>query len=234
MGLSHFFSPSWTKFFSSATHTVVAMAEIEEQANPDDVGEGSNIESFETEFDKWDPYAYNKATSTAIAATIKSTEEVVMEMKTWLRTGVAPDGSRMITNNAVKWNTDYYQVSQRGVHDEGLPKDALVDYYYWSAPYLAHIGELNLIMMHSQVNLPDGTRQPCDRLAQTWARKKSLEEAARLRIERVNRQRAAFVASAMDATANRGHPLRKDGLYTKLFWNPMYKNVQEEGAVPVS
>ncbi|CDJ46074.1 hypothetical protein, conserved [Eimeria brunetti] len=43
------------------------------------------------------------AGSSVVANTVKSTEEVVKEMRTWLKTGIAPDGTRMMTDEASQW-----------------------------------------------------------------------------------------------------------------------------------
>ncbi|CDJ58885.1 hypothetical protein, conserved, partial [Eimeria maxima] len=40
------------------------------------------------------------AGTNVVEGTVKSTEDVVREMRTWLKTGIAPDGTRMMTDEA--------------------------------------------------------------------------------------------------------------------------------------
>lgn len=168
------------------------------------------------------------AGTTVVKDTIKSTEDVVREMRTWLRTGIAPDGSRMMTDEASQWYQDFYQATiTADTEHECLPEGSLVDYYYWTAPYLAHIGNIDLVMMHSQVNLRDGTHLPCDRLRESTKAMKNLYRIAekRLAVDQSNRQ--AFLDEYMEGK-HRGHPLRKEGLYTRYFWRPMHQRTIEE------
>ncbi|EPT29445.1 hypothetical protein TGME49_259630 [Toxoplasma gondii ME49] len=111
--------------------------------------------------------------------TVKSPAEVIEEMRTWLKSGVAPDGTRMMTEEAWQWHQDYYQATIRSDrHRVCLPEGASVDFYYWQAPYVAHIGDMNLVMMHSQVNLSDGTHLPSDRLRADTVYSKQLRQLA--------------------------------------------------------
>lgn len=164
------------------------------------------------------------AGTATIAATIKSTDEVVQEMKTWLRTGMTPDGTRMMTDESWQWYQDFYQgtISDDPEH-ESLPAGALVDYYYWTCPYLAHIGEMKFVMMHAQVNFEDGTHMPADRLRSKTKQYKNLELLARKRAELEARAHEKFVARALEPGAHRGHPLRKEGIFTRYFWRPFLK-----------
>ncbi|CBZ52928.1 conserved hypothetical protein [Neospora caninum Liverpool] len=164
-----------------------------------------------------------------IKKTVKSPPEVIEEMRTWLKTGVAPDGTRMMTEEAWQWHQDYYQCTVRSdTHHECLPEGAGVDFYYWHAPYVAHIGDMNLVMMHSQVNLPDGTHLPSDRLRAETAQSKRLRQLAEKRTELEARRRDEFVRQAMDPHAHMGDQYRKEGLYTKLFYRGQAQEQKEE------
>lgn len=78
-----------------------------------------------------------------------------------------------------------------------------------------------------QVNLRDNTHLPCDRLREATKAMKNLERKADKRLAAEERDRQAFVDAAMD-TRHRGHPLRKEGLHTRLFWRPLHQRTIEE------
>ncbi|OEH79075.1 uncharacterized protein LOC34622215 [Cyclospora cayetanensis] len=186
------------------------------------------LESLQTEDVMFPAGKLEYAGTNVVKETIKATEDVVKEMRTWLKTGIAPDGTRMMTDEASQWYQDFYQATvQADAEHECLPEGSLVDYYYWNAPYLAHIGNINLVMMHSQVNLRDGTHLPCDRLRESTKAMKNLERMANKRLSAQLRDRNAFVDTAM-GPAHRGHPLRKEGLYTRYFWSPLHQRTIEE------
>ncbi|CDJ40989.1 hypothetical protein, conserved [Eimeria tenella] len=167
------------------------------------------------------------AGTAVVKEVIKSTEEVVKEMRTWLKTGIAPDGTRMMTDEASQWYQDFYQATLRADKEhECLPEGSLVDYYYWKCPFLAHIGPLDLVMMHSQVNLRDGTHLPCDRLREATKNLKTLEGLARKRMEIERRQKETLLAAALQQ--HRGHPLRKEGFYTRYFWRPFHQHTIQQ------
>ncbi|PFH37958.1 hypothetical protein BESB_002990 [Besnoitia besnoiti] len=172
------------------------------------------------------------AGTNVIRETVKSPDEVIEEMRTWLKSGVAPDGTRMMTEEAWQWHQDYYQVTVRSdKHHECLPEGSGVDYYYWETPYLAHVGNMNLVMMHSQVNLPDGTHLPCDRLKAEALQSKRLRQLAEKRVEVQRREGEAFVREAMNPHAHMGAPFRKEGLYTKIMYRPFHRTEERTEVV---
>lgn len=139
-----------------------------------------------------------RAPTAVIRQTVMSPEEAIDEMKTWLRTGVAPDGTRMMTEESWQWHQDYYQATIRAdPGDEVLPQGSQVDYYYWTAPYLAHIGPMDLVMMHAQVNVEDGTHLPADRLRAETTFMKNLRLKAEKRAEVQQRLKEEFVREAL-------------------------------------
>lgn len=163
-----------------------------------------------------------------VADTIKSTEEVVKEMRTWLKTGIAPDGTRMMTDEASQWYQDFYQATlQADPEHECLPEGSCVDYYYWTAPFLAHIGNMDLLMMHSQVNLRDDTHLPCDRLREATRLMKNLDVKAAKRLAAQERERQQLIEEMMHKR-DRAHPLYKAGMYTKVFWEPLHQKTIRE------
>lgn len=83
-------------------------------------------------------------------------------------------------------------------------------------------------MSAPQVNLRDGTHMPCDRLRESTKMNKNLKNLAEQRLRKEKMRDEALVAKAMDPTASRGHPLRKDGFYTKYLWKPFHQRTIEE------
>ncbi|KAL8434731.1 hypothetical protein ACSSS7_002976 [Eimeria intestinalis] len=77
------------------------------------------------------------------------------------------------------------------------------------------------------VNLRDNTHLPCDRLREATKSMKNLERMADKRYLAEARDRQAFVDSVM-ATKHRGHPLRKDGIYTRYLWTPLHQRTIAE------
>lgn len=206
----------------------MAWREPSRALKPEELAKEETLHSVKTEDVMFPASKIQYAGTGVVKETIKSTEEVVREMRTWLKTGIAPDGTRMMTDEASQWYQDFYQATVKAdTEHECLPEGSLVDYYYWTAPYLAHIGNIDLVMMHSQVNLRDNTHLPCDRLREATKAMKNLERMADKRLAAEERDRQAFVDSAMEGS-HRGHPLRKEGLYTKLFWRPIHQRTIEE------
>lgn len=78
-----------------------------------------------------------------------------------------------------------------------------------------------------QVNLRDGTHLPCDRLREATKSMKNLNRLAEKRLSVQEREREEFIQQAVNAH-NRGHPLRKDGLYTRYFWRPLHQHTVKE------
>lgn len=171
-------------------------------------------------------HEYVKASTKAIRSALKTSDEVAEEMKRWLRTGITPDGTRMMTEEAWQWHLDYYHGTTNNDQDHDcLPEGAGVDYHYWTCPYKSHIGDMNFVMMYPCINFPDGTHMPADRLRQKTKKMKNIELLARKRaeVERRNQEKEVQELERALAAAHRGHPLRKDGFYTKYFWKPLFK-----------
>ncbi|PHJ24844.1 hypothetical protein CSUI_001310 [Cystoisospora suis] len=148
------------------------------------------------------------AGTTAVQETVKSTEEVIGEMRVWLKTGVAPDGTRMVMEESWQWPQDYYQATARAdVNHECLPPQSAIDYYYWETPFLAHIGNINLVMMHSQVNMPDGTHCPADRLLYEKHHSRRLQRLAEKKTQVERREREEFLRE-VPASHHRGAAAR--------------------------
>lgn len=138
--------------------------------------------------------------TSVIKSTIKSTDEVIEEMRTWLRTGIAPDGCRMMTDEAWQWHQDYYHGTLGAdIEHECLPEGSTLEYRYWETPFLSHVGNINLVMMHSQVEMPDGTFLPADRLRAQNLHSKRLQNLAKKRVEVELRERNRFVHEAISA-----------------------------------
>ena len=78
-----------------------------------------------------------------------------------------------------------------------------------------------------QVILRDGTHLPCDRLREATKAMKNLQRMAEKRLEAEQREQRAFFDHAMGHD-HRGHPLRKDGFYTKYLWRPLHQHTIEE------
>ncbi|KAF8819787.1 hypothetical protein IE077_004009 [Cardiosporidium cionae] len=161
-----------------------------------------------------------KLDSEMIQATTKAPQEIIDQMKVWLRTGIAPDGTQMLTSQV---QDVYHGTTHDDPNYESLPEGAHTDYYYWSCPYRSHIGDINLIMMHAQVNFRDQTHMPADRLQEKTRKGKNLLVKAKKLREIEERERRVLLNRAMDRGAHRGHPLRKEGIYTKYFWRPFLK-----------
>lgn len=108
----------------------------------------------------------------------------------------------------------------------------MVDYHYWTCPYQAHIGDMNFVMMYPCVNFPDGTHLPADRLRQKTKKMKNLEALARKRaeVDRRNHEKELEELEKSLAMQHRGHPLRREGIYTKYFWRPLFKSPTIRGA----
>ncbi|KAL8453636.1 hypothetical protein Emed_000771 [Eimeria media] len=199
-----------------------------EKPDKEALAKEETLRSFNTEDVMFPASKLEYAGTNVVKDTIKSTEEVVQEMRTWLKTGIAPDGTRMMTDEASQWYQDFYQGTlQADPEHECLPEASNVDYYYWTSPYLAHIGNIDLVMMHSQVNLRDNTHLPCDRLREATKSLKNLERKADKRYAAEARDRQAFVDSVL-AEKHRGHPLRKEGIYTRYLWSPLHQRTIQE------
>lgn len=105
-----------------------------------------------------------KHTDTAAIESNSISTEEAMQMKTWLMTGITPDGTRMMTGESCQWYQDFYQGTLKdNLKKEAFPEGSLVDYSYWNCPYIGVLGEIKLVMMHAQVNCDYGTRMPADR-----------------------------------------------------------------------
>lgn len=144
------------------------------------------------------------AGTAVIAKTVKSPEEVIEEMRTWLKTGVAPDGTRMMTKEAWQWYHDYYHGTLRSdMEHECLPENAALDYQYWKAPYLAHIGDMNLVMMYSKVSLPDGTHVPADRLRAETKHSRRVKQLAEKRVQVDLREKERITRGEMEQRVNK-------------------------------
>lgn len=88
----------------------------------------------------------------------------VEEMKNFLKNGITKTGLRIMTTNDSEWFYDYYQATKSSVPPiTELTEGTTIDYYYHSTPFETQIGNINLVMMCSQVNFPDGTFTPADR-----------------------------------------------------------------------
>lgn len=88
----------------------------------------------------------------------------VAEMKKFLKQGITKSGLRIMTTNDSEWYYDYYQATKSSSPPiTELTEGTTIDYYYHSTPFETQIGNINLVMMYSQVNFPDGTFTPADR-----------------------------------------------------------------------
>ncbi|VUZ96452.1 conserved protein, unknown function [Plasmodium vivax] len=94
-----------------------------------------------------------------------SDEYTIQQMERFLKHGISDNGIRMLTTDTCTWVYDYYKTTKTST--PGLKEftpGTTVDYYYHSTPFHTQIGNINLIMMHSQVNFEDGTAAPADRV----------------------------------------------------------------------
>lgn len=85
------------------------------------------------------------------------------QMKKFLKEGIMANGLRMMKVEDCDWYYDYYASTKLSVPPVKELKDASVNYYYYTTPYETQFGNINLVMMHSQVNFEDGTYTPADR-----------------------------------------------------------------------
>ncbi|VWU51924.1 conserved protein, unknown function [Hepatocystis sp. ex Piliocolobus tephrosceles] len=103
----------------------------------------------------------NKETSSKC----NSDEMVVNQMENYLKNGVADNGTKMLTKDTCSWYYDYYKTTKTSYPqgEKELTENTTIDYYYYTSPYSTQIGDIDLLMMHSQVNFEDGTYAPADR-----------------------------------------------------------------------
>ncbi|CAD2099023.1 conserved Plasmodium protein, unknown function [Plasmodium vinckei brucechwatti] len=93
-------------------------------------------------------------------------EYSVQQMEKFLKHGIADNGMRMMTTDTSSWLYDYYKTTKTPVPCcvKELTPNTTIDYYYYTTPFHTQIGDINLTMMHSQVNFEDGTCTPADRI----------------------------------------------------------------------
>ncbi|CRH00475.1 conserved Plasmodium protein, unknown function [Plasmodium relictum] len=93
-----------------------------------------------------------------------SNEYSVEQMKKFLKYGITENGIRIMTTDTCSWYYDYYKITKRSTpHLKEFTDGATVDYYYYTTPFPTQMGNINLVMMHSQVNFGDETHTPSDR-----------------------------------------------------------------------
>lgn len=85
------------------------------------------------------------------------------EMKRFLKEGIMADGLRMLKVEDCDWYYDYYQTTKTSNPPVKELKNATVDYYHYTTPFETQLGNINLVMMHSQLNFADNTFAPADR-----------------------------------------------------------------------
>ncbi|KYO01590.1 hypothetical protein PRSY57_0518000 [Plasmodium reichenowi] len=91
-------------------------------------------------------------------------EYSVEQMKNFLKNGITENGVRILTTDKCSWLYDYYRITKTSDPCvKELTGNTTVDYYYYTTPFSTQIGNINLVMMHSQVNFGDGTCAPADR-----------------------------------------------------------------------
>ncbi|EUD68310.1 hypothetical protein C922_01330 [Plasmodium inui San Antonio 1] len=95
-----------------------------------------------------------------------STDEyTIQKMERFLKHGISDNGMRMLTTDTCTWVYDYYKTTKTSSPNlKEFTPGTTVDYYYYSTPFRTQIGNINLVMMHSQVNFEDGTVAPADRV----------------------------------------------------------------------
>ncbi|ANQ08763.1 Uncharacterized protein PCOAH_00029740 [Plasmodium coatneyi] len=94
-----------------------------------------------------------------------SDQYTVQQMERFLKHGISDNGMRMLTTDTCSWVYDYYKTTKTSTPNlKELTPGTTVDYYYYSTPFRTQIGNINLLMMHSQVNFEDGTCAPADRV----------------------------------------------------------------------
>ncbi|SCM23274.1 conserved Plasmodium protein, unknown function [Plasmodium chabaudi adami] len=93
-------------------------------------------------------------------------EYSVQQMEKFLKHGIADNGMRMMTTDTSSWLYDYYKTTKTPAPCcvKELTPNTTIDYYYYTTPFQTQIGDINLTMMHSQVNFEDGTCTPADRV----------------------------------------------------------------------
>ncbi|GAB66879.1 hypothetical protein PCYB_102290 [Plasmodium cynomolgi strain B] len=93
-----------------------------------------------------------------------SDEYTIQQMEKFLKYGISDNGMRMLTTDTCTWVYDYYKTTKTSTPNlKEFTPGTTVDYYYYSTPFRTQIGNINLVMMHSQVNFGDGTAAPADR-----------------------------------------------------------------------
>ncbi|CAA9988650.1 conserved Plasmodium protein, unknown function [Plasmodium knowlesi strain H] len=94
-----------------------------------------------------------------------SDQYTVQQMERFLKHGISDNGMRMLTTDTCTWVYDYYKTTKTSTPNlKELTPGTTVDYYYYSTPFRTQIGDIDLVMMHSQVNFEDGTAAPADRV----------------------------------------------------------------------
>ncbi|CDU19533.1 hypothetical protein YYC_00978 [Plasmodium yoelii 17X] len=93
-------------------------------------------------------------------------EYSIQQMEKFLKHGIADNGMRMMTTDTSSWLYDYYKATKTPIPCDikELTPNTTIDYYYYTTPFHTQIGDINLTMMHSQVNFEDGTCTPADRI----------------------------------------------------------------------
>lgn len=115
---------------------------------------------------------------------------VVHQMENFLKYGITDDGTKIMTTDNCTWYYDYYKSTKMPYphHEKELTENTTVDYYYYTSPFNTQIGNINLVMMHSQVNFEDGTYTPTDRVFRNRPPTPEMIENAKLRCEQFKRE----------------------------------------------
>ncbi|GAW81368.1 hypothetical protein, conserved [Plasmodium gonderi] len=111
-----------------------------------------------------------------------SDEYTIQQMETFLKHGISNNGVRMMTRDTCSWVYDYYKTTKTSTPAlKEFTPGTTVDYYYYTTPFRTQIGNINLVMMHSQVNFGDGTSTPADRAFKINAVTPEMVKAAKIK-----------------------------------------------------
>lgn len=106
------------------------------------------------------------------------------QMKTFLKEGIMASGLRMMKVEDCDWYYDYYQGTKLSVPPVKELNNASVNYYYYTTPFQTQFGNMNLVMMHSQVNFDNNTYTPADRSSSLNAPTPQMIERAKIQAEK--------------------------------------------------